>query len=355
MEQGTTSEIEQWRAVQDMLRGYRAAQILMTCQQLEIFRHLAAGPRAFEALADLTGSHPEALRRLLNAAVALGLLHKDGETYANSPLATTCLVEEGPFFLGRTIRMQQAGYERWGRLLEAVHTGRWPEINRQIEGRANWVRDFELAMYDMARVSAPAIAEALSLPTDRPLRLIDVGGGHGGYSMALARRYPNLTAIVFELPAAAEVARDIIAAEAMSQRVTVQAGDFQQEELGSGYDVALIFGVLVSETEEGKSALLRKAHAALSPGGIVVIREFWFNPDDPAQSPEAALFSLHTLLANSVGDVASLAQMQTWLLEAGFEQPSPVALPEWLGSSLCVAYKPEQKDFPKCGGENNVC
>jgi hypothetical protein len=338
----TKSEIEQWQAIHDMMRGYRAAQILLTANQLGIFQHLANNSRSASDLAALTGSHPEAMRRLLNAAAALGLLTKQGEIYANSPLAAVCLAGDGPFYLGNMARLEQAGYQRWDRLPEALRTGRWPEPNRQVEEQTDWVRNFELAMYDLARISAPAVAEALGLPPDRPLRLIDIGGGHGGYSMALARRYPNLTATVFELPAAAEVARDIIAGEGMSERVMVQTGNFQQEELGHGYDVALIFGVLVSETDEGKLALLRRAHAALSPGGLVVIREIWFNLDDPAQSPEAALFSLHILLANQVGDVASLAQMQAWLVEAGFENPGSIELPEWLGSSLCVAYKPEK-------------
>ncbi|HOG48656.1 MAG TPA: methyltransferase dimerization domain-containing protein [Anaerolineae bacterium] len=31
-------------------------------------------------------------------------------------------------------------------------------------------------------------------PNTPPLRAIDAGGGHGGYSLALARRYPLLTA-----------------------------------------------------------------------------------------------------------------------------------------------------------------
>ncbi len=332
--------IEQWHTVHDMLRSYRAAQILMTCNELGLFNHLAGCLRPADELAALSGSHPEAMRRLLNAAVALGLLTKAGDTYANSPLAAACLTEAGSFFLGHMVGLERAGYERWGRLPEAVRTGRWPEPNRQMEERTGWVRRFELAMYDMARISAPAVAGALDLPTDRPLRLIDIGGGHGGYSMALARRYPNLTATVFELPAAAEVARDIIAAEGMSDRVTVQAGNFQQEELDQGYDVALIFGVLVSETTEGKLALLRKAHAALSPGGLVVIRESWFDPDDPAQSPEAALFSLHTLLANSVGDVMSLAELQALLARAGFAGFRQVNLPGQPGASLGVAYKP---------------
>jgi len=333
------SGIEEWQTIRKLMQGYRSVQVLLTCSHLGIFRHLAAGPGRAEKIAELTASHPEAMRRLLNAAVAEGLLIKTGGIYANSSLAATCLAEEGPLFLGNMARLEQAHYKRWGRLPEAIHTGRWPEPNRQMEEPARWVRNFVFALYDMARASAPAIAEVLELATDRPLRLIDVGGGHGGYSMALARRYPNLTATVFELPAVAEVAREIIAGGGLNDRVTVQAGNFQQEELGHGYDVALLFGVLVSETDEGKRALLRKVHAALVPGGMVAIRDLLLNPDDPAQTAEAALFSLHTLLANGVGDVATLAQMQDGLIEAGFESLRFLELPSLMGMNLFVARK----------------
>ena len=333
------SGIEQWRTIRKLMQGYRSVQILLACNHLGIFRHLAAGPRQAEEIALLTGSHPEAMRRLLNAAVAVGLLIKADGTYANSQMAAICLAEEGPLFLGHMAQLEQHQYERWGCLPEAIQTGRWPEPNRQMEERTNWVRNFELALYDMARACAPAIAEAMHLSTDRPLRLIDVGGGHGGYSMALVRRYPNMTATVFELPAAANVACEIIAAEGLSNRVTVQAGNFQQEELGHGYDVALLFGVLASETGEGKLALLRKVRKALIPDGLIAIREFLLHPDDPEQTAEAAIFSLHTLLANGVGDVATLPQMQSWLLEAGFESLRFVELPVWMGMNLFVAQK----------------
>ena len=335
------SEIEQWKTVQDMMRGYRAAQILLTANQLEIFHHLSNVPRPAAEIADLTHSHPEAMKRLLNAASGLGLLTKQGDLYSNSKLADACLVENGPFFMGNMARLEQAGYERWGRLPEAIRSGQWPAPNQEMEERTNWVRNFVFAMYDLARISAPTIAENLNLPTDRPLRLIDIGGGHGGYSMGLAQRYPNLTATVFELPAAAEVAREIIEAEEMSARVGVRSGDFQKEDLGNDYDVALIFGVLVSETDEGKLALLRKTHSALSPGGMVVIREIWLDPENPAKSAEATLFSLHTLLANAVGDVSTLERMRSFLIEAGFEAPFLISIPEGMGASLCVGKKPE--------------
>lgn len=200
------------------------------------------------------------------------------------------------------------------------------------------MRDFELAQYDLSRTVGPAVAEALDLPADQPIRVLDVGGGHGGYSMALARRYANVQAMVFELPAAAEVARELIASEGMGDRVSVQVGDFQKEALGSGYDLLLLFGMLVSETPVGKLALLRKAHAALVPGGMLAIRGFWL--DDERTGPaEATLFSLHMLLSTDACDISTRAEISDWLSEAGFKRPHLAPLPAWVGSSLMLAYK----------------
>lgn len=159
--------------------------------------------------------------------------------------------------------------------------------------------------------------------------------------MALARRYSNVQPIVFELPAAAEVAVKIIAGEGMAGRVAVQTGDFQQETLGKGYDLILLFGVLVSETPAGKLALLRKVHAALSPGGMVAVRGFWLD-DARTAPPESTLFSLHMLLSTEAGDISTLSEVHGWLAEAGFVRPREIALPEWVGSSLLVAYKADE-------------
>ena len=119
----------------------------------------------------------------------------------------------------------------------------------------------------------------------------------------------------------------------------MEEGDFQKQGLGTGYDLALLFGVLVSETPAEKVALLRKAHAALVPGGAVAIRGFWLNEDRSGPLRET-LFSLHMLLSTEAGDISTLQEMYGWLEEAGFVQPELIPLPEWLDSSLLLAYKP---------------
>jgi SAM-dependent methyltransferase len=235
--------------------------------------------------------------------------------------------------------LESAFFRRWGNLAEAVRTGKRPEENRRDEQPADWVKTFIHALYNAARPIAPAVAEALALPENRPLRVLDVGGGHGGYSLALAQKYPLLTATVFELPRVAPVALEIIAQVGLSERVTVQEGDFQKDGLGSGYDVALVFGVLNGEPPGGRPALIRKVFDALNPGGLIVLRDFVLDPDR-AGPPEAAIFALQMLLATESGGLDTRADWESWLLSAGFAPSKRLALPEWVGSSLTVAVKP---------------
>ena len=135
------------------------------------------------------------------------------------------------------------------------------------------------------------------------------------------------------------VTREIIAQAGLTDRVTVQSGDFRREELGSGYDVVLIFGVLNGEPPEGRPALIHKALAALNPGGQIVLRDLVLEPDR-AGPPEAALFAVQMLLATDGGGLDTHEDWARWLVAAGFKPPHKVTLPDWVGPALTVATKP---------------
>lgn len=337
-------ELEYRQQLLELMRGYRQAQVLITCAELGIFETLGKDSLKAEELAQRFNTNPKALARLLNAAVGLGLLEKEAESYRVSPLAAACLAYESPYFLGNLIKREGAFYRRWSHLVEAVRTGQRPEENTKDEAGANWVRDFELALYDAARTTAPAVAEVLEpfLPSNtKPVvRVIDIGGGHGAYSMALAQRYQNLEALVFELPAAAEVAREIIGGSNLAERVMVQAGDFRTDELGHEFDMALLFGILVSETADSAKALLRKVYSALLPGGWLIIRGMYLNP--ARTSPlDATLSDLHMLLSTEAGSAHTLTEVTDWLKEAGFDPPETLKLPAPERSELLVAQKPK--------------
>jgi hypothetical protein len=188
----------------------------------------------------------------------------------------------------------------------------------------------------MAWPIARVIAESMALPENWPLRLIDVGGCHGTYSMALARRYPRLHATVFKQPLVVPMARQIIAKVGIAERVTVQEGDFQKEGLGQDYDLTLVFGVLNGEPLGGCPVLIRKVFAALKLGGQIVLRHFVLDPNR-AGLPEATIFALQMLLATKTGGLDTRADWVDWLEYAGFLAPQENNLPASVGSSLIVA------------------
>ncbi|WP_165774873.1 methyltransferase [Candidatus Viridilinea mediisalina] len=331
------------RELLDLLRGYRSAQVLIVCTELGVFEALAAGPANAQELGAQLKQRPEVLERLLNAAVALGLLELQHERrYANGPVAAACLSGTGPFFIGNLVRREANFYERWGQLGPTVR-GEVAAGGTYVTDRApdpTWVRRFELGLYDVARTSAPLVAELLAplMPSNVAPRVLDIGGGHGAYSMALAQRYPTLTATIFELPPVIPVAQELVAASGLTERVALQSGDFKQDHLGTGYHLALLFGILTHQTTDEAVALLTKVHAALEPGGAVVIHNFLLNSDRVGPL-DATLFDLHMLLANKTGAAYTSDELAAWLEAAGFTKPETLMLNEPEPLRLLVARK----------------
>ncbi len=333
------SVLKQRKKLQEMARGYRQSQILLTCVELGVFDVLAGRSASAVEVANAIQADPRAVELLLNAAVALGVLEKNEAQFSNQMLTENLLTRNGDGSMRRSLLFELAGYRRWGNLAGAVRTGQRPEENRRDEQPEGWVKPFVQALYDMSRPIAPVIADVLVLPEDRSLHVLDVGGGHGGYSIALARRYPLLTATVFELPRVVPVAREIIAQAGLAERISVQEGDFHLEELGRGFDVALVFGVLNGEPLEGRPALIRKVFSALKPGGQIVLRDFVLDPDRTGP-PEAAIFALQMLLATEAGGLDTHDDWAKWLVSAGFTPPQTIDLPPWIGSTLTISWKP---------------
>ena len=336
---GDLTALTHRQQIMEQARRYREAQVLITCAELRVFETLAAGPLTAIEIATAIEADPRGVELLLNAAVSLDLLDKHDNRYLNTVLTAACLAQPDEFYLGEALRRESAFLRRWTHLTEAVKTGQRPIENVRDEHADDWVRTFERALYDMARPLAPIIAEALALPEDRPLRVIDVGGGHGGYSLALAQRYPLLTATVFELPRVVPVAREIIAEVGLSDRVVVQEGDFQREELGDAYDVALVFGVLNGEPPDKRPELIRKVFTVLQPGGRIVLRDFVLNADR-AGPPDAALFAVQMVLSTDAGGLNTRDELIGWLIDAGFDAPYAITLPAGVGSSLTIGVKP---------------
>ena len=195
---------------------------------------------------------------------------------------------------------------------------------------------------ELARLSAAEVARKLRLPAGAR-ELLDIGGGHGLYSMELCRRHPGLTATVLDLPGSAAVGREIVAAAGMADRVRFADGDATAGDLGtsagrgSGYDAVLCFNLVHHLTPAQIAALFGTVHEALAPRGTLAVMDAFA---DPARRASAAANFLGLFVYLSSGSqVHTPAELRGWLREAGFATPRRIRVLRIPGLALYVAGK----------------
>lgn len=103
----------------------------------------------------------------------------------------------------------------------------------------------------------------------RPAHILDLGCGPGLYCNRLARLGHRCVGVDYS-PASIAHARAEAEAEGLSCRY--EMADLRAVDFGGGFDLAmLIFGELNIFRPEQGVALLRRAHSALAPGGVLLL------------------------------------------------------------------------------------
>ena len=313
--------------------AYYGAATLFAGLDCGLFARLAETPGATAAaLAAALKLDPHGTRLLLDGCVALGLLEKAGEAYRNTPAAGATLVPGAPHDLTRAIRYNQDVYGAWGRLAERVRTGRPVEPpSIHLGDDPERTRRFVQAMHGRALGIGRAVVPMLDLGGAR--RLLDVGGGPGTYAVLMAQAHAGLHGTVLDLPAIVDVARELIAGAGMEARVSTRPGDYHTAPFEGPWDVLTFFGVLHQEPPEVIADLMRRAHAALKPGGRLYVLDL-MTDDTHAHPAFATLFALNMALTMEHGWVFSEREMAGWLAAAGFggieARPAPPPMPHVL-------------------------
>jgi ubiquinone/menaquinone biosynthesis C-methylase UbiE len=309
-----------------LTNGFMAFKTFAAAVELGVFTELAGGAAlGVDAFAQRFGLGARPARVLTAGLASLGLLESGPDGYRNSRLAETFLVDGRPDYFGDYVRFyDQMLYPVWHRASDALRTGRpvlWdPDERESVFGPEDklLMQLFWEAMHSLAGFTANALAGVYDFGAHR--RLLDVGGGSGGFPIALCRTVPSLSASVYELPHVCPIAEGKIADAGLGDRVGTIAGDFSKDpHLPGGYDAILLSQILHCVDEPTGRALLDKGFAALEPGGSLLICEFLLNPERTGP-PEAALMGMNMLIGQTGGQNYSETEYTAWLTEAGFEK-----------------------------------
>lgn len=103
--------------------------------------------------------------------------------------------------------------------------------------------------------------------------VVDIGGGHGGVSQALAKATNKLQFIVQDLPGTAKEGKSLLP-ENLSGRITFMRHDFLTEQPVIGADVYFFRFILHNWSDGYCSTILKNLLPAMKNGSKVVIYEF---------------------------------------------------------------------------------
>jgi demethylspheroidene O-methyltransferase len=310
------------RAVFDLCAGFVYSQILLACVRLGVLRLLAAGPLPLSAIAARLVLPEEAAQRLLDSAASLRLLERRGPgVYGLGPLGAAALANPG---IGAMVEHHTLFYEDLRDPVALLRGQRhdtrlgrywsYAVARAPAELEAGQVAGYSALMAASQSLVAAEVLDAYPFASHRCL--LDVGGGEGGFLAEAGSRCKGLRLMLFDLPAVVDRARRRLSEAGLSDRSSVHGGDFHRTALPRGADLISFVRVLHDHDDPAALALLRAAHAALPPGGRVLIAE----PMAATPGAEAmgdAYFGWY-LMAMRSGRPRSAAEITALLAQAGF-------------------------------------
>jgi acetylserotonin O-methyltransferase len=309
--------------VLDLVEAFRRSKTMFTAVSLGAFDALASGPKSLAELASELRANADALERLLDACVGLQLLDRRGDQYENTKVATTYLTKNSPHRLTGYINYSNdVMWKLWTNLEDAVREGshRWKQtfgwdgpIFSHFFKSEDAKREFLMGMHGYGLISSPQVVGAFDLSRFRSL--VDLGGATGHLAVAACQRYPNLRAVVFDLPDTVPLAREIVGASAVADRISTVAGDFFNDPLPAG-DLFALGRILHDWTEEKVLTLLGRIHERLPQNGAVLIAEKLLL--DNKTGPRWAQMQNLNMLTCTEGMERTLAEYEALLRQVGF-------------------------------------
>ncbi|MCF8533075.1 MAG: methyltransferase [Reyranella sp.] len=301
--------------LQKMAQAYWESAALMAAVELEVFTAIAHGQDTIPAVAKAVGISARNAERLLTVLVAMTLLTREGDRFANAADVQRFLVKDSDRYAGPWILFTKPRWPAFGELSKRLRSPEENRLGAYVDFTVEDARRYHAATYSIGMGAARLFSRSVDLK-GRKL-LLDLGGGSGAYSIVATQTFPGLKAVVLDLPPVAVVADEYIAANNASDRVTTLPGDFTRTEFPVNVDVVVMASNLPQYEPDLIRLVVGKAFASLMPGGEMHLIGETLH-DDRRGPLSAALWGLNEAIQHSTGLAHTEAEVKGYLQGAGF-------------------------------------
>lgn len=296
-------------------------------------------PATAAEVAQKLGTVPRVTSALLGVLAALDLLAQHHSRFSLTEVARTYLLPDSPYYWGGMLRFGWTN-DLHDRMREALQRERQPRLRRVTDIWSTGSLTPEAAKVVTQAMHSHSFPAAMAL-AQRPLfadvhRMLDVGGGSGAFSIALALQHPELECTIMDLPVVCQVTRQHVAQYGLHERVTTYPADMFNASWPGGYD-AVFFGDIFHDWDERDCRLLAERSFALLPsGGQIFLHEMLLS--ETRDSPLIAAVVSLTMALDTEGQQFTATELSDLLSACGFVDIR--IMPSYGYYSLISACKP---------------
>jgi len=277
---------------------YRLSQAIYAAASLGIADELQGGERTAEELANAVGAHQPHLRRLLRALSSEGVFRETEDGRFGLTPAGELLVSGGgarEMVLGWSLL--PASYAAFGMLADSVRLGQPAfELANGQDFHAYLAAHPDAARaYDAATGSTVDAFDLAATTYDfRGIKtVVDVGGGDGGFLVAILKQHAAMVGINFDLPDVIASIKEGSFPPGTSDRLQLVGGDFFKDQIPSG-DAFVLSTVLRLFEDDGALIVLKNIRRAMQPESKVLVLDF-VHPPGPLVAPYG-LADIHAMV-----------------------------------------------------------
>lgn len=253
---------------EEMFQGYRRTMALRSAVELGLFAHTGDAVTPSE-LGEKLGWDDVMAGMLMDCLTETGFLVEEDGRYRNSAKTSIYLDPASPRYQGTNLENVFLRITRWNSASDYVRDGPKYVPVSEIFGE-RWIRAIgESALGGGISKIVSYVADNVDMPSEGTF--LDLGGGHGLYTVALCRRFPGLRGFLFDKPEMTEIAKEYFA-DYRCDASTI-SGDFYTDPLEGPYDVVFSsFNHSVSD-----SSLCETVFSSVRPGGLLIMRRHVHN------------------------------------------------------------------------------
>jgi hypothetical protein len=304
-----------------MGRAFIVSRTIYVAAKLGLADQLASGPKSAAELAGPMQVHAPSLHRLMRTLASLGVLTEQaGQRFALTDLGRA--LKTGARGSARSTVIYSgspAPQSGWDNLAYSVETGKSGFEKAQgvpvfdyLAQHPDEASLFSEMMIGLHNQEPPAVAAAYDFSTFKTIA--DVGGAAGNMLAGILARHAGPRGILFDRPHVVGDAPALLDAKGVSDRVTIEAGDFFKS-VPVGADAYVLSHIIHDWSEDRCLTILDHVRKAMSPAGRLLIVEMVLAAGD---APHPGKILDMVMLAQFGGQERTEAEYGVLLGKAGF-------------------------------------